>query len=65
MGQAIFALLDARHQLELPLYALHCTADHITPYKVRRAQHPTWHSHGAGLLQQHLSRAGPVHPGKR
>jgi hypothetical protein len=34
MGEAIFALRDVRHQLELPLYALHCTADHITPYKV-------------------------------
>uniref|UniRef100_A0A383VAU1 Serine aminopeptidase S33 domain-containing protein n=1 Tax=Tetradesmus obliquus TaxID=3088 RepID=A0A383VAU1_TETOB len=33
MGEAIFALRAVRHQLELPLYALHCTDDHITPYK--------------------------------
>lgn len=35
MGEAMFALCAVRHRLELPLYALHCTGDHITPYKVR------------------------------
>jgi hypothetical protein len=34
MGGAVFALRDTRHQLEVPLYALHCTDDHITPYQV-------------------------------
>jgi hypothetical protein len=43
MGCAVFALRDTRHQLELPLYALHCTDDHITPYQVRHpARLHTW-----------------------
>jgi hypothetical protein len=50
MGGAVFALRDTRHQLELPLYALHCTDDHITPYQVRLAAMA-----GSGWAQQSVS----------
>eukprot|EP00878_Enallax_costatus_P017507 GHUV01018390.1.p1 GENE.GHUV01018390.1~~GHUV01018390.1.p1 ORF type:complete len:225 (+),score=74.40 GHUV01018390.1:834-1508(+) len=32
MGQAVLSMKAQRHELELPIYALHATNDYITPY---------------------------------